>query len=183
MTLASEGVFEMRWTGAIEKEWTEALLREQPHLRREAVMATAQKMKKALPNAGVTGYEALEVDFPKTDPKDRHVAAAAARCAPSTLVTWNKRDFDQEELTRHGVRLTDPDGFLCRLFDDDPELVFGATQTAFGFLRRPAGRPTWDEYLDLLGDQNHLDRFAMRLRTYGRRDEPPEPENGSDVAP
>jgi len=33
VTLASEGVFEMRWTGAIEKEWTEALLRQQPHLK------------------------------------------------------------------------------------------------------------------------------------------------------
>jgi len=183
VTLASEGIFEMRWTGAIEKEWTEALLREQPHLRREAVLVTAQKMKQALPKADVTGYEALEAGFPKTDAKDRHIAAAAARCAPSTLVTWNKGDFDQEELIRHGVRLTDPDSFLCRLFDDDPELVFGATQTAFGFLRRPAGRPTWEEYLDLLGDKNNLDRFAMRLRTYGRRDEPRAAENGNDVAP
>jgi len=37
------------------------------------------------------------------------------------LVTWNKRDFDQEELARHGVMLSDPDSFLCRLFDNDPE--------------------------------------------------------------
>jgi hypothetical protein len=183
VTLAVEGAFEMRWTGAIEQEWTNALLREQPHLRREAVLSTALKMKEALPNADVIGYEGLEANFPKTDPKDRHVAAAAARCAPSTLVTWNKRDFDKEELSQHGVRLADPDIFLCRLFDDEPDLVFGATQTAFEYLKRPAGRPTWEEYLDLLGDKNHLDRFAMRLRKFGLRDEPTEPENGNDVAP
>jgi hypothetical protein len=183
VTLAVEGVFEMRWTGAIETEWTEALLREQPHLRREAVLATARKMKQALPNAAITGYERLTADFPNTDAKDQHVAAAAARCAPSTLVTWNKKDFDREELSRHGVKLADPDAFLCRLFDNEPEFVFGATQTAFGFLKRKSGRPTWNEYLDLLADKNHLDRFAMRLRKFDFTDEPPPPDNGNDVVP
>ena len=84
---AVEGVFEMRWTGSIEREWTNALLREQPNLKKDAVLATARKMNEALPNAGVTDYAKLEGNFPKTDAKDRHVAAAAARCAPNTLVT------------------------------------------------------------------------------------------------
>jgi len=57
-------------------------------------------------------------------------------------------------------------------------MIFGATQTGFGFLRRPAGHPTWEEYLDLLGDKNNLGRFAVRLRTFVRRDEP-DPENRS----
>jgi hypothetical protein len=60
-------------------------------------------------------------------------------------------------------------------------MVFGATETAFGYLKRPAGRPTWQEYLDLLGNGNNLDRFAMRLRAFGLPDESPEPDEGGDL--
>jgi hypothetical protein len=156
----------MRWTGTIEREWTTALLRERPELRREAVIATALKMRQALPDAAVVDFEPLEAAFAKTDRKDRPVAAAAARCAPCFLVTWNVRDFDEDELAAHAVTLTDPDTFLCRLFDLDQDVVVAATQRAFGFLRRPSGRPTWDGYLELLGTPNHLKRFASRLRSY-----------------
>jgi len=48
VTLAVERVFEMRWTGSLEREWTNALLREQSNLKREAVLATARKMNEAL---------------------------------------------------------------------------------------------------------------------------------------
>ncbi len=81
------------------------------------------------------------------------------------------------------MELADPDAFLCRLFDTEPEVVFAATERAFGFLKRPGGHPTWDEYLDLLGSNNHLSGFAERLRRFGRRDEPPEPEDGNGLAP
>ena len=141
VTLAVERVFEMRWTGSIEREWTNALLREQPHLKRDSVLATARKMNEALPGAGVTDFAKLEINFPKTDAKDRHVAAAAARCAPSTLVTWNVRDFNKDELAAHDVEITDPDTFLCRLFDADPEVVFAGTQRAFGLRPRLRARP------------------------------------------
>lgn len=139
VTLAVERVFEMRWTGSIESEWTNALLPKQPNFKREAALATARKMNTALPDAGVIDFAKPEIHFPKTNAKDRHVAAAAARCAPSMLVTWNVRDFDKFELAAHGVEISDPDNFPCRLFDADPGLVFASTQKAFGFLRRPQG--------------------------------------------
>jgi hypothetical protein len=183
VTLAAERVFEMRWTGSIEREWTNALLREQPNLKREAVLATAQKMNAAPPDAGVTDFAKLEVNFPKTDAKDRHVAAAAARCAPSKLITWNVRDFDKAELADHDVQISDPDTFLCRLFDADPEVVFAGTQRAFGFLRRPQGHPTWKEYLDLLDHNNHLKEFADRLRSLGFGDDPPEDDTERNLVP
>lgn len=183
VTLAVERVFEMRWTGSIEREWTNALLREQPHLKREAVLATARKMNAALPDAGVTDFAKLEINFPKTDAKDRHVATAAAHCAPSTLVTWNVRDFDKAELAAHDVQISDPDTFLCRLFDADPEVVFASTQRAFGFLRRPQGHPTWKEYLDLLDHNNHLKKFADRLRSFGFEDDPPEDDSEPNPVP
>jgi hypothetical protein len=153
------------------------------HLKRETVLATARKMNVALPDAGVTDFAKLEVNFPKTDAKDRHVAAAAARCAPSTLVTWNVRDFNKAELAAHGIQISDPDTFLCRLFDADPEVVFAGTQRAFGFLRRPQGHPTWKEYLDLLDHNNQLKKFADRLRSLGFGDVPPEDDTELNPTP
>lgn len=94
MTLATERVFEMRWTIPIEQEWTNALLRERPELSEAAVRRTASLMRKALPAAEVIDFHHLDKNFSRTDAKDRHVAAAAAKCAPSTLVTWNLRHFD-----------------------------------------------------------------------------------------
>ena len=65
------------------------------------------------------------------------------------------------------------------------EVVFAGTQRAFGFLKRPGGHPTWNEYLDLLGNNNSLKGFAERLRTFGMRDEPlkDDAENNSSSQP
>jgi hypothetical protein len=183
VTLAVERVFEMRWSGSIEREWTNALLREQPGLKRDAVLAIARKMNEALPRAGVTDFAKLEANFPKTDVKDRHVAAAAATCAPSALITWNLRDFNKAELAVHNVELTDPDTFLCQLFDIDQEIVLAGTQRAFGFLRRPQGHPTWDQYLDILDHNNHLKKFSAKLRAFGLGDEPPEDDAEENPSP
>jgi hypothetical protein len=79
----------MRWTGSIEREWTTALLRERPGLRRQAVVATALKMKQALPDAEVDDFEPLVSAFPKTDTKDPSPPRRRdARLARSSLGTY-----------------------------------------------------------------------------------------------
>ena len=183
VTLASERVFDMRWTAPIEREWINALLRERPQLLESAVRTTAARMNKALPAAAVEDFLGLAVYFPKTDAKDRHVAAAAAKCAPSILVTYNIRDFDRNELASRNVALMDPDTFLCRQFDADAEVVFAGTEKAFGFLKRPDGRPTWSEYVELLGSRYSLSEFAERLRSLGPGIDLDGPESGSDRSP
>jgi hypothetical protein len=95
------------------------------------------------------------------------VAAAAIGCQPSTLATWNLKDFDSAELNANGVYVTDPDTFLCECFDADPEYVHAATVKAYGFARGKTSQTTWAEYVDRIGSvgsPNCLRAFADRLR-------------------
>jgi hypothetical protein len=96
-------------------------------------------MNVALPDAGVTDFAKLEVNFPKTDAKDRHVAAAAARCAPSTLVTWNVRDFNKAELAAHGIQISDPDTFPVPVIRRRPGSRFRRHSKGVRFSQEAAG--------------------------------------------
>jgi hypothetical protein len=172
VTLAYERLFALRWTGKIEREWHEALIRNRPDLDAERLRQTIEKMNRALPGSHIEDYAQFENLLSKTDPKDRHVAAAAIKCAPATLVTWNVRHFNAQELSVHKVCVKDPDAFLCLVFDRDPIDTLEAVARAYGFLKRPAGRPTWAEYLDAL-ERERLAGFVERLRLR-------EPEEGAE---
>ena len=111
ITLAQELLFALRWTKTIEQEWHDALRRNRPELRPDRILRTIKLMNEALSDALIAGDSAFEVQLAKTDPKDRHVAAAAIKCAPSTLVTWNLAHFDVDELRAHRVAVVDPDTF------------------------------------------------------------------------
>lgn len=72
-------------------------------------------------------------------------AAAAALAARKragtnmvTIVTWNVRDFNREELSATGLRAENPDTFLCRLLADTPADVVGAFLCMRDNLRNPA---------------------------------------------
>jgi hypothetical protein len=131
-------------------------------------------MREVLPAHDVPDYRASLGRVHGTEPKDRHVAAAAVACAPSHLLTWNLRDFDGKQLAALHVTLIDPDTFLCGLYDERPALIHAVTARSFGFVRQGHQRraqpaPTWEDYLTLLatrGAPNALNRFAERLRRH-----------------
>lgn len=187
MTLATERLLDLRWTKQIEDEWIGSLERRMSArdvtARREIEAPpgrfsdTARKMRVALPGHEIRGHEAFFDKVPRTAAADRHVAAAAAACSPSVLVTWNLSDFDAAELGGLGVTLSDPDTFLCRLHAAEPELVSGAVQKAHGFVvrghvRRGRHPPSFLEYIEVLatrGSPNALTAFAERMKTWTRR--------------
>ena len=165
MTLAVERLFDLHWTDEIEAEWLNALGRNLPDLGAERLQRTARAMKNALPGAQLSDYRRFESMLALTDPKDRHVAAAAIKCAPCTLVTWNLRHFNEAELAAHGVSMSDPDDYLCRIFAADPAFAFAATARSYSFLKTRSGAPTWSEYVDIL-DRDGLKIFAGCLRKH-----------------
>src|ERR1700712_3135779 len=69
------------------------------------------QMASAFPHATVTGFEHL-VPVMSTDPKDRHVAAAAVRGGAALIVTANTRDFPPEAMARYDIEVVHPDDFL-----------------------------------------------------------------------
>jgi hypothetical protein len=165
MTLGVERLFALRRTEKIEREWFEALLRNRPDLSPDSLRRTIEKMNEALPDARIDDYGAFENLLVRTDPEDRHVAAAAMKCAPATLVTWNLHDFDVEELQQYQITTKDPDFFLCEILDREPIDTFAATIRAYSFLKKQDGHPTWAEYLEVL-ERNGLPAYADRLRQF-----------------
>ena len=163
MTLATERLVTLRWTEEIEREWCNALIRNRPGLTVERLRRTVDKMNEALPDAKIRDYGHFVALLSKTNPKDRHVAAAAIKCSPATVITWNVRDFDAEELAARGVTTSNPDELLCRIFDKEPVDAYAATIRAYSFLKKQNAHPGWAEYIAIL-DNQRLHGFAARLR-------------------
>lgn len=105
-------------------------------------------MDLAIPDACVSGYEALIQGLTLPDADDRHVLAAAIRCNASVIVTFNQKDFPRRALKPYGIEAQHPDEFVDNLFDLDPAAVVAAAQRQRKQLKAPPMNT--DTYLDLL---------------------------------
>ena len=74
--LALDGLFQARWSAEIDDEWRRNLLAARPELAAQTERTQAI-MRRALPDALVTGYAAHISGLSLPDPGDRHVLAAA----------------------------------------------------------------------------------------------------------
>ena len=54
--------------------------------------------------------------------KDKHVAAVAAKCRASWIVTFNHKDFKGRYLEDNGIVAIDPDDFLVDMLRSHPNL-------------------------------------------------------------
>jgi len=80
------------------------------------------EMRKAFPEAWVTGYKHLEACL-GVEQKDRHVLAAAIRCCAQTIVTFNLKHFPPQALEVYDIEAVHPDQFLVNQFYLDTALV------------------------------------------------------------
>jgi len=80
------------------------------------------ELKKAFPEAWVSGYKSLEAVL-QNDPEDRHVLAAAIRGGAQTIVTFNLKDFPAKALAEYDIEAVHPDEFLVNQFYLDDALV------------------------------------------------------------
>ncbi|MFE2291233.1 hypothetical protein [Streptomyces sp. NPDC059452] len=70
-------------------------------------------------------------------PTDRHHSAAAVAAGAEALITWNLADFPASDLAERGVRVTDPDAYLCGLYKELPHEVTEAVVRLSGEKRNP----------------------------------------------
>jgi predicted nucleic acid-binding protein len=113
MQLAVTGLFKVKWSEDIHREWIEALLRNEPQRQRQALERTRELMNRAVRDCLVTGYEPLIATLALPDEGDRHVLAAAIAGRCDVIVTQNLRDFPAAALTQFGIEAQHPDDFLC----------------------------------------------------------------------
>ncbi len=165
MHLALTGVYRARWTAQIHNEWQRNLLINRKDLTLTQLVRTSNAMDRAIPDALVTGYEALCAGLMLPDPDDRHVLAAAIKCNASVIVTFNLRDFPTDVLHAFEVEAVHPDDFIADLFDLDQVAVLEAAQAQRASLKNPPR--TVQEFLDRLAAQG-LTQSVKLLSGYKR---------------
>jgi PIN domain len=165
MWLAAGGVIHAHWTNEIHEEWMRNVAQDFGVSRR-VLERVRQLMDRAAGDALIKRYRHHKRGFPNTDSKDRHVAAAALAARQRsgandvTIITWNVRHFDEKELSAVGLRVENPDVFLCRLVADSPEDVMAAFMCMCDNLRNPP--KTSRECADTLAAQG-LKTFARAI--------------------
>lgn len=163
MWLGLSGRFHARWSAQIHEEWKRNLLLNRSDLTATQLDRTAALMDLAIPEALVTGHQALIAGLSLPDPDDRHVLAAAIRCNAGVIVTFNERDFPQKSLSPFGIEAQHPDRFVENLFELDPAAVVAAAQRQRAQLKHPPLEVA--RYIDMLQAQG-LVQTAKLLFTY-----------------
>jgi hypothetical protein len=165
MWLSAGGAIRAHWTDEIHKEWMRNVARDFG-VARGVLQRVRKLMDEAAGDALIERYRHHERCFPNTDPKDRHVAAAAlaarqrSRARNVTIVTWNVRHFNVKELATFGLGVEDPDTFLCDLLANSPQAVAAAFERMRANLRNPP--KTSRECAETLAAQG-LNRFARAI--------------------
>ncbi|MEW2487455.1 PIN domain-containing protein [Streptomyces sp. NPDC048411] len=91
----------------------------------ESAAAVAQAVRRFFADCEIEAavYGHLVDEMPGDDPDDRHHAATAVAAGADALITWNLADFPAGELAERGVRVIDPDSYLCGLYRELPHEV------------------------------------------------------------
>ncbi|MGW0928350.1 PIN domain-containing protein [Streptomyces sp. NPDC002644] len=124
LALTEDAVHELVWSERLLSEWERVIVREQQRSAASAAAITGA-IREFFADCAVDELEyAHLVDvMPGSDPDDRHHAAAAIAGGARTLITWNLDDFPARDLVRHGLRVVDPDTYLCALLEEWPREV------------------------------------------------------------
>jgi hypothetical protein len=135
-----------------------------PDLDAERLVRTRRRMCAAVLDCLVTGFEDVEGAVSLPDPDDRHVVAAAIRTGASIIVTFNLRDFPEDELARHGVVALHPDLFAMELLTRNPASVLEVIGSQADDLKNP--RHSAADVVAAL-ERCGLVRFGAAVRTGG----------------
>ncbi len=119
---AKVGLYEPRWSARILEEWARAARKIGPEGEAIARGEVVQ-VGLAFPGASVAVPIGAERNLWLPDEDDIHVLAAAIAGSCDGIVTMNAKDFPRNTLSEEGLYRSDPDGLLCRFFDESPNAV------------------------------------------------------------
>jgi len=162
LALSEDGLHQVIWTGDLLDEWERVIVREKKRSPVSAAQITTA-VREFFEDSEVERdeYEHLIAEMPGKDPDDHaHMAAAVAR-QPCTILTNNAKDFPPAPLAKRGVRVTDPDSYLCEIVENLPDEVIDTVVRLAVEKTRPPKTPH-----DLVDDLAHagVPRFATEVR-------------------
>lgn len=146
--LGITGACRPRWTAAIHGEWTRAVVEARTGVTAANLERCCRLMDAAVPECLVTGYEILIDNLSLPDAEDRHVLAAAIHTGAEGIITFNLKDFPEDQTSPYGVTAIHPDTFLARLLDGFEHEVCLALRNQRGLLKNPP--KSVDEHLATL---------------------------------
>ncbi len=167
LQLAKDDVFRAKWTADIQREWIEALLRNEPHRDRRKLERTSERMDSEIRDALIIGYESRIDALKLPDPDDRHVLAAAIVGRCDAIVTENLKHFPQNALDPYGIEVQHPDDFLAHHLNIFPLRFCRAVRKVRARLKNPPY--TLEDYLanltrlGLIATASELERFSQFL--------------------
>lgn len=137
LRLASQGLFQARWSSQVHDEWMKALRRDRPDIASARMERTRHLMDAHFQDARVEGYQHLidTITLPDTD--DRHVLAAAIHGGARIIVTTNLRDFPDAALAAFDIEAMHPDAFILGLLQDRASEVVAALHRLRASLKNP----------------------------------------------
>ena len=135
LRLAEADLYQPQWSPDVLDELRRNLI--QRGLAETAVDHRINSMRRAFPEAEVTGYQAL-IPGLTCDEKDRHVLAAAIRGNADTIITFNTRDFPPASTEPFDIEVVHPDDFLLDQLDLDAHQVAEALGRQAASYRRPS---------------------------------------------
>ena len=124
LALSEDGVHEVIWTDDLLDEWERVIVREHKRSPESAAQITTA-VREFFKDGKVERdeYEHLIAEMPGKDADDHaHMAAAVVR-QPCTILTNNAKDFPTAPLAKRGMRVTDPDTYLCEIAQELPDEV------------------------------------------------------------
>ena len=148
MRLAVADVFAARWSERIHDEWIRNVLKNREDLTIEQLTKTKELMDSHVRDCLVTDFEPLESGLELPDIDDRHILAAAIKSNAQAIVTFNLKDFPEQELDKYGVEAIHPDTFVQNQIELNPGLVCQVVKMHRKALKNPP--KTITEYLSTL---------------------------------
>ncbi len=162
LALSEDAVHELVWTDALLDEWADVIVR-QHHRTPQTAAAVTAAIREFFPESKIeqADYRHLIGEMPGNDPDDHAHMAAAIAGGATVLLTHNRKDFPTKALAGRGLRVTDPDTYLCELVASDPHEVTTTIVRLAGEKKRPPKTPD-----DLLNDlaRAGATRFAATTR-------------------
>lgn len=162
LALTEDAIHEVIWTETLLTEWERVIVREH-HRSPDSAAAITAAIREFFPESKVAEADyASRIDaMPGNDPNDRQHMAAAVAGRAQVIVTWNHADFPAEPLAAMGLRVCDPDEYLCGLLSELPREVATTVVRMAGEKRRPPKTP--DDIANDLAKAG-VPTFAERLR-------------------
>ena len=169
LSMALDGLIEVRWSEAILDEMKKALHRYFIKKHGNVLEATRNSLRvynwvtNKFPTSLVEGdlpTSANLIELP--DPADAHVVRSAILCKANVIVTDNVRHFPQSIVNRYGIEVKTADEVISDVIDAEPDISILIVTRIYNRLQNP--KRSWKEFLETWETDHRLIKTADKLR-------------------